>query len=132
MIFLSANQHHYQNFDWELYLSNYQADIKLSKYTKETLWWHFLNVGEPQRYIFFDIRNKQTYLEEYRLFDPMRFVYENPDLVNQGYSTKPQLWWYYINFTKRQQQETLNRNRLFEEEILHLISQAEKSRNFIQ
>ena len=133
MIFTSANQNHFDNFDWELYLSNYKTMITLSKHTKATLWWHFLNMGEPQGYIFFDLRNKEKYLEEYKLFDSMQYIHNNPILWTQGYCSKEQLWWHYLNIEKNPEKaKEMNEHRAFEEEIQKLLKVAEEKATYLK
>ena len=131
MIFTSTNQHHFDNFDWELYLSNYETiiTITLPIHTKETLWWHFLNIGEPQGFSFFDLRNKTDYLEEYELFDSIQYMNNNPTLWSQGYSSKEQLWWHYLNVEKNPvRRKEMNEQQLFEEQILKTLQLAEEKR----
>ena len=57
MIFVSASGYHFKNFDWEFYLTTYRDVIEYKYNTKEKVWWHFLNIGEPKGYGYFDIND---------------------------------------------------------------------------
>ena len=63
MIFVSANKKTYFNFDWESYKKYYPALCNQGYSTRDEFWWHYINIGEPNGYIYFDIYNKNLYNE---------------------------------------------------------------------
>jgi len=63
MIFVSANKKTYYNFDWENYKKYYPSLCNQGYSTKDQFWWHYINIGEPKGYIYFDIYNKNLYTE---------------------------------------------------------------------
>lgn len=63
MIILSANNKSYYNFDWQNYKKFY-IQLSLQGYTtKDEYWWHYIHLGEPQGFIFFDINYPNLYNE---------------------------------------------------------------------
>jgi len=55
MIFYSTNKKSYYHFDWETYKNTYPILSYQGYLTKDEFWWHYVNIGESQGYIYFDI-----------------------------------------------------------------------------
>ena len=58
MILKSANNHDYRYFDWEFYLATYRNLIENKFDTKDRVWWHFIHIGEPKGYSYFNIYHR--------------------------------------------------------------------------
>lgn len=71
MIFVSANKKTYFNFDWENYKKYYPSLCNQGYSTKDEFWWHYINIGEPKGYIYFDIYNKNLYNELIQNYIPI-------------------------------------------------------------
>lgn len=113
MIFVSAHGNHYKDFDWELYVSNYRDTIEYNFNTKDRLWWHFLNIGEPKGYLFFDINKREINKQDfnwinYSLHNPYVIFQEQPASEGQT-QTSQQFWDYFITF---------NTNTVYREQLL--------------
>jgi len=96
---MSQNEEKYNNFDWELYLTNY-PDLKSNYYTKDKTWWHFINIGENNDYIYFDIRKCDEYYTGFNNFDWELYLTNYPDLKSH-YDNKDKTWWHFINIGKK-------------------------------
>ena len=96
---MSQNEEKYNNFDWELYLTNY-PDLKSNHETKDKTWWHFINIGEKNDYIYFDIRKRDEYYTGFNNFDWKLYLTNYPDLKSH-YDNKDKTWWHFINIGKK-------------------------------
>jgi glycosyltransferase involved in cell wall biosynthesis len=109
MIFISTNGFYYNDFDWEMYLTNYRDAIEYKFNTKDKVWWHFLNIGEKNAYLYFDINKREI---NKKCFDWVKYSENNPYIVFQESNTpqtSDQFWNYFITF---------NTNINFREQIL--------------
>jgi len=89
------------NFDWELYLINY-PDLKNDFDNKDKVWWHYINVGKKQEFIYFDINKRDEYYNGFNNFDWELYLINYPDLKND-FDNKHKAWWHYINVGKKQE-----------------------------
>ena len=97
MIYFSDLKYSYHDFDWELYIKVY-PNLKDDKYlTKDQLWWHYINIGEKNGYMFLNIHNKNKMIEKYELFNWKLYLEKNIKLIDHGLLTKELLWLHYIN-----------------------------------
>ena len=97
MIYFSELKYSYLDFDWESYINIY-SNLKEEGYiTKDQIWWHYVNIGEKNGYLFLNINNKNKMIEKYELFNWKLYLETNPELVNKGLITKEHLWLHYIN-----------------------------------
>lgn len=101
MLLNSKNGKEYVNFNWKLYLNIYSELNNAGYKTQEEVWWHFVNIGEPSGYLYFDINDYNTYLQRYNDFnceDYKSFIKKKDkiDLINNGYKTKEEIWWHYV------------------------------------
>jgi len=90
----------YTDFDWELYLENY-SDLKIMFDTKDKAWWHYINVGEKEEYIYFDISKREYYYNIRNTFDWEFYLINYPDL-KIGYNSHDKAWWHYINIGEKE------------------------------
>mgnify|MGYP001104510000 CR=1 FL=1 len=83
------------DFDWEEYAENYEIDQSIYP-TKYHLWWHYVNIGEPNEYIFFSKKRKYDLDKQKNNFDKKFY------LQKYKYLQVPEdkLWWHYLNFGK--------------------------------
>jgi len=107
MIYVSSKKNHYNDFDWVSYLKYYTNLLDEGYTTKEQTWWHYLNIGEFNGYHFFNIHNPNeeitnNILDELTFFDYTVYSNYYPQLKNEGYETKEQLKWHYLNIGKIQ------------------------------
>ena len=87
------------NFDWELYLTNY-PDLKTHFDNKDKAWWHFINIGKKQDFIYFDIHKRVEYFANRDNFDWNLYLTNYPDLKSQ-YGTKDKAWNHFINIGEK-------------------------------
>lgn len=98
MIHESKNGKQFTQFNWELY-STFYPNLHAEGYkTKEELWWHFVNIGESNGYVYFDINDFNNYLERYNNFDCGKYMHflKNTSDINMKGKSKEELWWHYI------------------------------------
>ena len=95
MILFSANNKSYYDFNWEMYKKHYPFLQQKGFITKEHLWWHYINVGEKEGYIFFPLNYQENKTQ--KNFDWEMYNTRYPFLQQQGFVTKEHLWWHYLN-----------------------------------
>ena len=105
MIFKSANNHYYQHFDWEFYLATYRQLIENKFDTKDRVWWHFIHIGEPKGYSYFNIHHREANKTN---FNWQEYKNKNQHLVLQGYKTKDQFWWHFMTVKNENKKEKSN------------------------
>ena len=88
------------DFDWELYLINY-PDLKSHFGNKDKAWWHYINIGKKQDFIYFDIHKRNEYYNGHNNFDWELYLINYPDLKSD-FDNKDKAWWHYINIGKKQ------------------------------
>jgi glycosyltransferase involved in cell wall biosynthesis len=59
MIFFSGKNKSYYNFDWQTYKKYYYYLTGYSN--KDEFWWHYIHLGEPNGFIYFDINNNNDH-----------------------------------------------------------------------
>jgi hypothetical protein len=92
----------YENFDWKAYRNYYTYLYNIGFVTKDQLWWHYVNIGKKNNYIFFDINNTNLHFQQY-VFDDEIYSKYYPCLYNDGFITRDQLWWHYVNIGKKKE-----------------------------
>ena len=92
MILTSRTGKKYIHFNWQLYASFYPLLSNYGFKTKNELWWHFVNIGEPSGYIYFDNNDYSNYVEKYNNFDYVSYQ----KIIGDNSKTKDELWWHYI------------------------------------
>ena len=68
MNFVSVKNYHYKDFDWETYVNYYSHLYNQNFVTKDQLWWHYINFGESQNYMFFSIHKCNLHFQLYVFF----------------------------------------------------------------
>lgn len=101
MILKSKNGKEYTHFNWQLYLYFYPELNKSGYNTQDEVWWHFVNIGEQNGYVYFDINDYNNYLYRYSIFNYENYITfiqnkDKIDLINIGFKTKEELWWHYV------------------------------------
>ena len=94
MILISANNHHYQYFDWEYYLATYRQIIDNKFDTKDRVWWHFTKIGEPKGFSYFNIYHRDYHKS---IFNWKDYSSKNSYLFLQGYKKPEQFWEHFIS-----------------------------------
>jgi glycosyltransferase involved in cell wall biosynthesis len=97
MIYISEKKYSFNNFDWKLYSKIYPNLQNEGFISNFDLWWHYLNIGEKNGYIFTDIKNTNKLLDKYELFNWKLYLTTYPQIINDGVITKEQTWHHYIS-----------------------------------
>ena len=99
MIILSKKKFSFYDFDWQLYNEIY-PHLKEKYVSRYGLWWHYVNIGEQNGYIFTDNKNKEKFLDKYESFDWEFYLTTYPKLLEFGFTSKYQVWHHYISMEK--------------------------------
>lgn len=102
MILVSELNNNYKDFDWEKYRDNYPDLTNKGFITKDQLWWHYVHIGEQEKYVFYslhDVGTSDTCLDTKNIddFDDITYDLHYPHLKMEGFLTKEQLFWHYSN-----------------------------------
>lgn len=108
MIFVSANKKTYFNFDWETYKKYYAGLCNQGYSTRDEFWWHYIHIGEPNGYIYFDIYNKNLYNELVQNSIPIPINIQSP-IEEEPHVEVPDIVitcprktiYYYVDFVSR-------------------------------
>lgn len=106
MILVSEKNNNYNDFDWQTYSKVYPDLVTKGFITKDHLWWHYLNIGEKEKYNFYSIyeTNHQDNNElnnTVDTFDDILYDIYYPHLKMEGFISKEQLFWHYLNIGKK-------------------------------
>ena len=110
MIYSSAKNKKFADFDWESYCEYYIHLKKEGFCSKEHFWWHYVTIGEANEYRFFNINEKISNAENKRLFDFELYSEYYPFLKKHGYVTQDELWWHYLYRGQNEKYIYFNRN----------------------
>lgn len=111
MIFLSQKNFSFYDFDWQLYSELYPY-LKEKYVSQYGLWWHYVNIGETNEYIFTDKKNKEKLADKYDSFDWRFYLTTYPQLLEFGFITKYQLWHHYISREKTETIDFFKQNQI--------------------
>jgi glycosyltransferase involved in cell wall biosynthesis len=89
----------YNKFDWEMYVYNY-PHLKNDFETKDKAWEHFINIGEKEGYIYFDINQREERKQKFNSFDWETYVYNYPHL--KDFDNVHKAWWHFINIGEKE------------------------------
>ncbi len=123
------------NFDYELYIANYNL-IENGGYDNfDKAWWHYVNIGERNKYIYFDINKREEYNVQRNNFDFEKYLNKYFYLKEDGYDTYDKAWWHYMNIGKnsglfyfniKDKNTTINK---YKKNILFCISNCSDNNN---
>ena len=85
-----------ENFDWEEYQLNYDID-KETYPTQFHLWWHYINIGESQCYLYFNKNDNYDNKKKKFNFDWEFYIKKYPYLFDISEVTENKIWWHYLN-----------------------------------
>ena len=85
-----------ENFDWEEYQLNYDIDKEIYP-TQYHLWWHYINIGEPQHYLYFNKNDNYENKKKKFNFDWGFYIKKYPYLFDTSEVNEHKIWWHYLN-----------------------------------
>ena len=89
------------NFDFDLYIDNYNLKENGGYDTFNKAWWHYVNIGQKNKYIYFDIKKREEYEIQRTNFDDVKYINSYFFLKKINYNTPDKLWWHYLNIGKK-------------------------------
>lgn len=85
-----------EDFDWEEYQLNY--DLSKETYpTRFHLWWHYVNVGQPQGYLYFSKTDNYEGKKKKFNFDWEFYIKKYPYLFDREQVNEHKVWWHFLN-----------------------------------
>ena len=89
----------YNTFDWEMYIDNY-PHLKNDYESHCKAWWHYINIGKKEGYMYFDISQREDFSNQKNAFDWVMYIDNYPHLKND-FEGHDKAWWHYINIGKK-------------------------------